>query len=85
MTSAGLATLIQEFIGEVPKGAVIEDGEVLFDLSERSIPFPRSMTSVSFISGRTSGIAFVACLMRKQKPVRCASPSSASAGQNHLA
>jgi hypothetical protein len=29
-----LADLVQEFIGEDPRGAVIEDGEVLFDLSE---------------------------------------------------
>src|SRR5512147_2656461 len=34
MSAVSLANLIQEFIGEAPKGAVIEDGEVIFDLSE---------------------------------------------------
>ncbi len=34
MSAAALANLIQEFIGESPQGAVIEDGEVIFDLSE---------------------------------------------------
>jgi hypothetical protein len=34
MNAASLASLIQEFIGEAPNGAVIEEGEVLFDLSE---------------------------------------------------
>jgi hypothetical protein len=30
MSAVSLASLIQEFIGEAPKGSVIEDGEVLF-------------------------------------------------------
>ncbi len=34
MVAASLASLIHEFIGESPRGAVIEEGEVLFDLSE---------------------------------------------------
>lgn len=34
VTAASLSQLIQEFIGESPSGVVIEEGEVLFDLSE---------------------------------------------------
>ena len=34
MSITALAELIQDFIGDARRGAVIEDGEVLFDLSE---------------------------------------------------
>lgn len=34
MSAASLASLIRDFIGDTPRGAVIEEGEVLFDLSE---------------------------------------------------
>lgn len=34
MSAASLAQLIQEFVGESPRGVVIEEGEILFDLSE---------------------------------------------------
>jgi hypothetical protein len=52
MSAASLATLIQEFIGEAPNGAVIEDGEVLFDLSEAkySISSERDKCVVHFWS-----------------------------------
>jgi hypothetical protein len=52
MAAASLASLIEEFIGEAPNGAVIEDGEVLFDLSEAkySISTEREKCVVHFWS-----------------------------------
>src|SRR3954463_10007029 len=52
MSALSLAGLIQDFIGEAPRGAVIEDGEVLFDLSEAkySISTEREKCVVHFWS-----------------------------------
>src|SRR6185295_8116263 len=52
MSAASLASLIQDFVGEAPRGAVIEDGEVLFDLSEAkySISTEREKCVVHFWS-----------------------------------
>ena len=52
MSAASLASMIQDFIGDAPRGAVIEDGEVLFDLSESrySISTEREKCVVQFWS-----------------------------------
>ncbi len=52
MSATALASLIQEFIGDAPRGVVIEEGEVLFDLSESkySISSERDKCVVQFWS-----------------------------------
>lgn len=58
MGAASLARLIKEFIGDAPRGAVIEEGEILFDLSESkySISSEREKCVIHFWSSERNSV-----------------------------
>lgn len=61
MSAAAVADVIQKFIGEAPRGVVIEEGEVLFDLTEAkySIAAERGKCVVHFWSNERNCVRHV--------------------------